>query len=161
MEAYRNQSNKESSEIKLDDENSESYDAYYDMEEELERSEASEEIAGIWRKMASSYISQEQLAMKGSLLGYYKSKGFRNTYIEVYEKAFIGKAEAAWPRKTVDIRYGYFCLKEAIVEKGVLYLIMDNNTIYRLRNIKMAEDAAYRLNEQKRITEGQNTDNTG
>lgn len=154
METSRDQSIKECNEIQFDDENSESYDAYYDMEEELERSEVSEGVAKIWRKMGDSYISQEQIATKGSLLGCYKSRGFRNTYIEVYEKAFIGKVEAAWTRKTVNIRYGYVCLKEAIVEKGALYLIMDDEKIYRLRNIKMSEEAAYRMNEQKRITEG-------
>lgn len=134
--------------------NAETYDSYYDMEDELERGEVPEKVAKIWRDMATSYLSQEQLADKGSLLGHYKSGGLFRTYIDVYEKAFIGKAEVAWSKKAVDIRFGYVCLTEALVEKGILYLIMNDDEIYRIKHLKMAEEIAYRMNEQKRMMEG-------
>lgn len=132
----------------------EMYDDYYDMEEELDRKEIPENVAKIWRNMGDFYLSQEQLADKGNLLGRYKSRRFLRTYIEIYEKAFIGKAEAVWSKRAVDIRFGYACLTEALVEKGILYLIMNDEKIYRLRYLKMAEEIAYRINEQKRRTKG-------
>ena len=132
----------------------ETYIDYSDMEEELERDEAPEYVAQIWRNMADFYLSQEQLADKGSLLKCYKSCGLRRTYIEVYERAVIGKAETAKVRKPQKIGFGYACLKEAIVEKGILYLIVDDHLIYRIRHLKEAEEAAYRINEQSRKTMG-------
>ena len=114
----------------------EMYDDYDDMEGELERQEVPEHVARIWRNMADFYLSQEQLADKGNWLGYYKSSGFLRTYIEVYEKAFVGRAEETWSKKSADIRYGYACLSEAIVKEGILYLIMNDEKIYRLRHLK-------------------------
>lgn len=129
--------------------NEEMYDDYDDIEGALERQEVPEHVARIWRNMADTYLSQEQLADKGNLLGCYKSSGFLRTYIEVYERAFIGRVETAGAKKPIDIRYGYACLTEALVEEGTLYLIMNDEKIYRLRYIKKAEEAAYRMNEQR------------
>lgn len=135
-------------------EHTEEYDDYYDMEEKLERDEVPERVADIWRKMADFYISQEQIDAKGNLLGCYKSTGLRRMYIAIYEKAFIGRAQSSQTKKTEDICSGYVCLRKAVVEDGVLYLIMSDDVIYRLKNIKNAEEAAYRMNEQKRKVEG-------
>lgn len=129
------------------------YDVYYDMEEELEKDEVPDEIASIWRRMADSYISQEQLDAKGNFLGRYKSRGFRKAYISIYEKAFIGMAESNRAKKVIDISSGYVCLKNAFAEEGTLYLVMNDEEVYRLRHVKKAEEAAYRINEQKRRLE--------
>lgn len=138
----------------MEPEHTETYDDYYDMEEEMERDEVPEAVANIWRRMADSYTSQEQIEAKGDLLGHYKARGFRKVYISIYEKAFIGRAESNRRDKMIDISSGYVCLKEAIAEEGTLYLIMNNEEIYRLKHIKRAEEAAYRMNEQKRRMEG-------
>lgn len=126
-------------------------DDYYDMEEELDRGEIPESCAKILRNMADSIMSGEQLADKGKFLGRYKSGGIHRTYIDVYERAFIGRAEISkyGNSKTEKICFGYACLSEVLVEDGVLYLVMNDENIYRLRHLKLVQEAAYRLNEQK------------
>ena len=138
----------------MTDSNSEEmYDDYYDMESELERQEVPEHISRIWREMATSILSRAQLKDKGNLLGCFKSGGFLNTYIEIFENAFIGKVESARSKELVDIHCGYIALTRANVERGVLYLSMYDRQIYRLRHMKLAEVIAYRMNEQKRKSE--------
>lgn len=132
----------------------EAYNDFYDMEVEWEREEVLDDVVRLLSDTGDSFLSQEQLEDKGKLLGHFKSIGFLRTYIDIYEKAFIGKAEVTWSKKPIDIRFGYACLTEALVEEGILYLIMSDEKIYRLRYLKMAEEVAYRMNEQKRRTEG-------
>lgn len=124
-------------------------DNYVDMEAVLEKQEFSEKAVKSIRNLADLYTSQEQLSNKGKLLGHYKSTGFLKTYIDIYERAVIGKAEIKNSKKAEDIRWGYARLEEAIVEDGVLYLLMNDEKVYRLRHLKMAEMIAYTINGQK------------
>ena len=50
-----------------------------DMEEQLEEKEYPEKMIKIVQSMANFYISQEQLANKGNLLGHFKSGRFLKT----------------------------------------------------------------------------------
>lgn len=129
--------------------NMEMEDNYDDMEEALEKQEISERDGKIIRNMADLIISRDQLANKGNLLGHYQSAGFCKTYIDVYERAVIGKVEPARTKKAEDIGWGYARLAEAIVEKGVLYFILNDGKFYKIRHLKMAETVAYMINGQK------------
>lgn len=91
-----------------------------DMEEELEEKEFSEKTIKALQSMANLYISQEQLANKGNLLGCFKSGKFLKTHIYIYENAIIGKAEIPSKRKPVHINKGLACLSKAVVENGIL-----------------------------------------
>ena len=124
-------------------------DDYIDMEDVLEKQELSEQYGKRIRNLADLFISGEQLANKGNQMGHYKSTGFLKTYIDVYERAIIGKAEPAGARRVEDISWGYARLAEAIVEDRVLYLILNDESIYRIRHLKMAEMIAYMINGQK------------
>lgn len=126
-------------------------DNYVDMEDELEKHFSEKAVKAV-RNLGNFYTSIEQINNKGKLLGHYESTGFLKTYIDVYERAIIGKAETKGSKKAEDIRWGYACLAEAIVEKGVLYLVMKDEKIYKLRHLKMAEIIAYMINGQKMKT---------
>ncbi len=121
---------------------------YDDMEAALDRQEVPEKVARAFRNYGDLYISGEQLNNKGSLLGHYKSRGFLRTYIDVYERAIIGKAEFGGGKKTENFRWGFACLKEAVAEDGALYLNMNDGKIYRIRHLKNAELIAYLINGQ-------------
>ncbi len=101
------------------------------------------------RNLAAFYQSQEQLQNKGNLLIHSKSGRFLKTYIDVYERAIIGFAEIRSSKKPVDIKYGFACIEEAIVEKGILYLSMVDERVYRIRYLKDAETIEYMINRQK------------
>lgn len=133
-------------------------DNYVDIEAELERQEPSERAIRALRNLANFYRSREQLANKGNLLGQYKSEGDLKTYIDVYEKAIIGKAEINGSKEAEDISFGYACLTDAIVEDGVLYLLMKDRRIYRLRNLKAAETIAYMINGKQLKTMNEGTE---
>lgn len=124
-------------------------DNYVDMEAVLEKQEFSEKAVKSVRNLSDLYTSQEQLSNKGKLLGHYKSTGFLKTYIDIYERAVIGKAENNNSKKAEDIRWGYARLAKAIVDGGVLCLVMNDEKIYKLRHLKMAEMVAYMINGQK------------
>lgn len=129
--------------------NTEIEDNYDDMEEALERQEVSEKTVRIWRNRANYFLSSEQLSHKGKLLGHYKSTRFLKTYIDIYERAIIGKAETGGAKKVENISCGYAYLAKAIVENGVLYLLMSDERIYRIRHLKMVEMIGYMINGQK------------
>lgn len=120
-----------------------------DMEEQLEEKEYPEKMIKIVQSMANFYISQEQLANKGNLLGHFKSGRFLKTYIDVYEKAIIGIAEIKRTRKPEHVNKGLACLRQAVVENDILYLIIDDDEIYRIRYLKEPEMVAYLINKLK------------
>ena len=120
-----------------------------DMEEQLEEKEYPEKMIKIVQSMANFYISQEQLANKGNLLGHFKSGRFFKTYIYVYEKAIIGIAEIKRTRKPEHVNKGLACLRQAVVENDILYLIIDDDEIYRIRYLKEPEMVAYLINKLK------------
>ncbi len=120
-----------------------------DMEEQLEEKEYPEKMIKIVQSMANFYISQEQLANKGNLLGHFKSGRFLKTYIDVYEKAIIGIAEIKRTRKLEHVNKGLACLRQAVVENDILYLIIDDDEIYRIRYLKEPEMVAYLINKLK------------
>lgn len=120
-----------------------------DMEEELEEKEPSEKMIKAVQSMANFIISREQLSNKGNQLGHFKSGGFLKTYIDVYEKAIVGMVEIRRKRKPEHINKGLACLKQAVVEDGILYLVIDDEEVYRIRYLKEPEMIAYLINEQK------------
>lgn len=122
-----------------------------DMEEELEEKEYSEKMIKAVRSMANFYISQEQLANKGNFLGHFKSGRFLKTYIDVYEKAIIGVVEIKRTRKPEHINKGLACLRQVVVEDDILYLVIDDDKIYRIRYLKEPEMVAYLINKQKSV----------
>lgn len=126
-----------------------SKDYLNDMEEELEGKKFSEKTVKIIQNMADFYISQEQLSNKGNKLGHFKSGRFLRTYIDVYEKAIIGIAEVRRKRKPEHINMGFVCLRQVIVEDGILYLVTNDEKIYRIRYLKEPEIIAYLINKQK------------
>lgn len=136
-------------------------DNYVDAEEMLERQMHSERAVRAVRNLADFYTSQAQLVNKGKLLGHYKSAGILSTYIDIYERAAIGKAETENSKKTEEIRWGYACLAGAIVKKGILYLFMNDGKIYKLRHLKMAETIAYMINGQKLKSKNEDADEKG
>lgn len=123
-------------------------EAILDQQEMMENRKPSEKAIKAVRNLADIYASQEQIGNKGNLLGHYKSKGFLKTYIDVYERAAIGKAESSKTRKSENFQWGYARLSRAVVEDRILYLVMNDESIYRLRYIKEAEKVAYMINEQ-------------
>lgn len=120
-----------------------------DAESGIEFDNPSEKTAKIFRNMGSYYISREQVANKGKKLAHYKSWLFFRTYIDLYENAMIGLVECSGSRKLINIEYGYFYLEKAVVEDGMLFLIMCDEKIYRIRHLKDAELIAYAINKQK------------
>lgn len=101
------------------------------------------------RRLAAFYKSQEQLNDKGELLFRSKSGRFLKTYIEVYERAILGLAEINASRRLEKLRYGLAFLEGVAVVKGVLYLSMYDEKIYRLRYLKDVEMLEYQINRQK------------
>lgn len=131
-------------------------DEYHDdVEWELDRSEPSEQMIRKLNNLALHYISGDQLKDKGELLGHYRTTGFQKTYIDIYEKAIMGKAKSCSTGKVEEIRCGYACLKRAVVEKRILYLLRQDGDVYLLRHLKGAEWIAYLINDQKRKAEGE------
>lgn len=123
-------------------------DTYQDMDSALlDRQRGIQAI----RNLADIYLSREQLENKGNLLGHYKSKGFFKAYLDIYEKAVIGRAENIRSGKMEDISWGYARLDWAAVEKRALCLVMNDKTVYRLRHLKNAETIAYMVNNQKQM----------
>ena len=122
-----------------------------DMEEELEleEKESSEKMIKAVQSMANFIISQEQLSNKGNKLGHFKSSRFLKTYIDVDEKAIIGMVEIRRKRKPEHINKGLVCLRQAVVEDGILYLVIDDEEVYRVRYLKEPEMIAYLINEQR------------
>lgn len=123
-------------------------EAILDQQEMIENRKPSKKAIKAVRNLADIYASQEQLGNKGNLLGHYKSKGFLKTYIDIYERAAIGKAESGKTRKSENFQWGYARLSRAVVEDRILYLVMNDESIYKLRYIKEAEKVAYMINEQ-------------
>lgn len=119
------------------------------MEHELDHQFFLDHDTDLIRELADGIISEQQIENKGTLLGHYVSLGFTRTYIDVYENAVIGKAEIRTSKKPKDICWGYARLARAVVEKGVLYLVMNNKDIYRIRHLKLAEKIAFLINIQK------------
>ena len=119
-----------------------------DQQEMMEKRKPSKKAIKAVRNLADIYASQEQLGDKGNLLGHYKSIGFLKTFIDIYERAAIGKAESGKTRKSENFQWGYARLSRAVVENRILYLVMNDESIYRLRHIKEAEKVAYMINEQ-------------
>ena len=123
-------------------------EAILDQQEMIEKRKPSEKLVKAVRNLADIYASQEQLKNKGNLLGHYKSRGFLKMYIDIYERAAIGKAESSKTKKSEDFQWGYARLSMAVVESGILYLVMNDENMYRLKHIKEAEKVAYMINEQ-------------
>lgn len=124
-------------------------DYLVDVDEELEEKKLSEKTVKSIRKMGNFYLSQDQLINKGNLLGHFKSGRFFRTYIDVYENAIVGTAEIITSEKPKKINIGYAYLERAVVENGILYLIMCDEEIYRLRYLKEVERIAYLINKQR------------
>lgn len=71
------------------------------------------------------------------------------TFIDLYENAIVGKAESNQYKKKKAFSHGIFYFEEAIVEKGVLYLVLfDEKEIYRFKNFKNADIVSYLINER-------------
>lgn len=128
------------------DNESEVPENYDDMDVALDRQE---EVTAILRNLSDFYESQKQLSDKGKLLGHYKSRGLIRTYIDVYEKAVVGRMRVEGSKKIQDVSWGYACLAEAIVENSVLYFYMNSGKIYRIRYLRRPEIIAYLINGQK------------
>lgn len=126
-----------------------SKDYLNDIEESLEEKNFSEKMIKSVQSMANFYISQEQLSNKGNQLGHFKSGRFLKTYIDVYENAIIGMAEIQGKGKPEHVNRGLTCLSQAVVEDGILYLVIDDEKIYRIRYLKEPEMIAYLINKQK------------
>lgn len=124
-------------------------DYLVDIDEELEEKKLSEKTVKAVRRMGNFYLSQEQVENKGNLLGHFKSGRFLRTYIDVYEKAIVGMAEIITAKRPEEICRGYAYLEKAVVEDGILYLVMNDEKIYRLRYLKEAETIAYLINKQR------------
>lgn len=129
--------------------NSEFEESYDDMDAELDRQEVTERCIKSLNNLALSIMSRDQLKDIGSLLGHYKSPGFLGTYIDVYERAVVGKGEMQGDKKPQEFSFGYVLLERAVVEKRTLYLIRKDDKICRVRHLKSAEKVAYLINEQK------------
>lgn len=124
---------------------------YFDMDDSLIKQDVPEKVTKAIQALAVYYISDEQLKNKGKLLGHYKSTIFFRTYIDIYENAVVGEAEERDSRKAVDFCWGYFSVSRAVVKRNVLYLILFNDTIYRIRHLELAEKIAYIINKQRTI----------
>lgn len=69
-------------------------------------------------------------------------------YIDIYENALIGKVECSSKKSLVEIKHGAAYFKGATVEKGILYItIYNNKTMYRVRNLKRPDKAAFLINK--------------
>lgn len=127
-----------------------------DMEEELDQHEFSEGAKNALRRMASWYVSMDQLENKGKLLKRFevKRKGLYRgveVYFDVYENAVGGVVKQAKYKKPCSLSIGLAYIKNAYVVNKILYLVTQNNTINEVYNIKQAEMAAYFINKQKGI----------
>lgn len=125
-----------------------------DMEEELDQHEFSERAKNALRRMASWYVSMDQLENKGKLLKRFevKRKGLYRgveVYFDVYENAVDGVVKQAKYKKPCSINIGLAYIKNAYVVNKILYLVTQNNTINEVHDIKQAEIAAYFINKQK------------
>lgn len=117
-----------------------------DAEKELEG--ISEQAGNRIRELGALIYSRKQLEDKGRLLGHFKSGRFLRTYIDVYERAIIGEAEIRHSCGHENIDRGMIRIKEAVVERGTLFLAMSDGKVYRIRALKNAEEAAYLINSR-------------
>lgn len=99
--------------------------------------------------LAKSYISEEQIKNKGEFLGHFEERGFWGKgYLDVYEKAIIGRAENLRSGKQESFKLGVTWIISAILVEKELYLFLYDDRVYCFKHFKKAEEMEYSISLQ-------------
>ncbi|MDE7341442.1 MAG: hypothetical protein K2N80_12945 [Lachnospiraceae bacterium] len=109
----------------------------------------------LWVKIAFIYFFLFMLSLGAMIIWGIICKKRLEIYIDIYEKAIVGRAESNYNKKMENISRGIAYIDRALAARGILYLVMfDEKEIYRFKYLENANQISYMINRRIAQTRG-------